>query len=118
MIIALANEFLAWGAPPPGMSPNPQGENVKMLGFMALMAVAFYFVLIRPQKLRSKQLEQTIKALKAGDKIVTNSGIVVIVVSVKNKPLSIRSADTKLKILKSAVTKITERSGDPSPANP
>jgi|ERR1043166_7199185 len=116
MTNTFANVLFAWGAPAPGTAPNPQGEFVKTMGFMAIMAFAFYFVIIRPQRLKSKELQKTIQALKAGDKIVTSSGIVGIVVSVKDKTLSIRSADTKLEILKSAVTEITERAGEPSPA--
>src|SRR6266852_4143141 len=115
MMINLASMFLAMGAPAPGTTANPQGELVKMLGTFALMGVVFYVILIRPQRTRAKQLEKTIQSLKAGDKIVTTSGIVAIVVSVKDKTVAIRSADTKLEILKSAVTEITERSADPSP---
>lgn len=54
------------------------------------------------------------KALRAGDKIVTSSGIVGVVLSLKDKTLSIRSNDTKLEILKSAVAEVTERGGDSS----
>lgn len=118
MTTDLAVTFLAMGAPPPGTAPNPQGELIKMLGTFALMAVVFYVVLIRPQRTRAKQLEKTVQALKAGDKIVTNSGIVGIVVGVKDKTISIRSADTKLEILKTAVAEITERSGETAPATP
>jgi preprotein translocase subunit YajC len=50
------------------------------------------------------------KNIKPGDKILTSGGIVGVVVGVKEKSLSIRSADAKLEILKSAVTDITERS--------
>jgi preprotein translocase subunit YajC len=117
MTISLYSALLAMGAPPPGTA-NPQGEMIKTLGMFALMGVMFYVILIRPQRMRAKQLEKTVQSLKAGDKIVTNSGIVGIIVTVKDKTLSIRSADAKLEILKSAVTEITERSGEPSPANP
>src|SRR2546423_5383998 len=113
MIFSLSNSLFAMG-PPPGTAPNPKGEVAKMLGTFVLMAVVFYVIMIRPQRTRAKQLEKTVQALKAGDKVITSSGIVGIVVSVKEKTLSIRSADTKLEILKSAVTEITERSGEPS----
>ena len=115
MMINVANALMAMAqAPPPGV--NPKGELVKMVGYMAILGVVFYVIVIRPQRLRTKQLEKTISSLKAGDKVVTSSGIVGIVVGVKDKTLSIRSADTKLEILKSAVTEITERSGEPAPS--
>ena len=74
--------------------------------------------LFRPQQRKAKEHDSLMKTLRSGDKIVTSSGIVGIVVSVKDKTVAIRSADTKLEILKSAVTEITERSGEPSPSNP
>jgi preprotein translocase YajC subunit len=54
------------------------------------------------------------KSIRAGDRIVTSSGIVAVVVTVKEKTLSIRSADAKFEITKSAVAEITERSGESS----
>ena len=55
-----------------------------------------------------------LKALRAGDKIVTTSGIIGVVLSIKDRSVSLRSADTKLEILKSAVAEVTERSGESS----
>ena len=96
----------------PGTAPNPQGEIVKMVGMVAIMGFMFYFALIRPQRTRAKQLETLLKSLKKGDKILTSSGIIGEVVGVKDKSVSIRSADTKLEILKSSVSEVTERSAE------
>ena len=79
---------------------------------LVLLVVVFYFVLIRPQQKKAKDHANLLKAIRAGDKIVTSSGIVAVVVTVKDKTLSIRSADAKLEITKSAVAEITERSGE------
>ena len=67
---------------------------------------------IRPQQKRTKELNKLLASLKPGDKIVTGSGIIGTVVSVKDKSISLRSADTKLEILKSSVADVTERSSD------
>jgi preprotein translocase subunit YajC len=89
--------------------------QVALLGFMG---VAFYFLLIRPQRLRAKQQDSLLKGLKSNDRVVTSSGIVGIVISVKDKSVTLRSADSKLEVLKSAVTEITEKSGSAeSPSN-
>jgi preprotein translocase subunit YajC len=85
---------------------------LRMLGPLVLMGVIFYFLLIRPQRVRAKQQADLLKAIKPGDKVLTSSGIVAVVVNVKEKSLTIRSADTKLEILKSAVAEITEHSGE------
>ncbi len=100
--------------PPPGTQPNQQGEMFKMLGMFAIMGAIFYFLLIRPQRQRQKALDALLKNIKAGDKILTSGGIIGVVIAVKDKSVSIRSADTKLEILKTAVSEVTERAGDSS----
>jgi preprotein translocase subunit YajC len=77
-----------------------------------LMIVVFYFILIRPQQKKAKEHQELLKQVKGGDKILTSSGIVGTVVTVKERTVSIRSADTKLEILKSAISEVTERSGE------
>ena len=78
---------------------------------LVLLMVVFYFALIRPQQEKSKEHAQLMKNIHSGDKILTSSGILGSVITVKEKTLTIRSADTKLEIAKSAVAEITERSG-------
>jgi preprotein translocase subunit YajC len=45
---------------------------------------------------------------------VTSGGVIAVVITVKEKSLSVRSADAKFEITKSAVAEITERSGETS----
>jgi preprotein translocase subunit YajC len=71
-----------------------------------LMIVIFYFVLIRPQQKRAKQQAALLKALKSGDRVATASGIIGVVVSVKDNTVSLRSADTKLEVTKVSITEI------------
>jgi preprotein translocase subunit YajC len=71
---------------------------------------------MRPQQKRAKEHAALLKAVKAGDKIVSTSGILGVVLSVKEKTVTIRSADTKLEITKAAIAEITERGTDKSEA--
>jgi preprotein translocase subunit YajC len=103
--------LLALGAPPPGTQSNPQGEMIKLVGMVAIMGLMMYLIVIRPQRTRQKQLNALMSNLKAGDKILTGSGIVGVVVGVKEKTVSIRSADSKLEVLKSTISEITEKAG-------
>jgi preprotein translocase subunit YajC len=89
---------------------------VKLVGMLALMGVMFYFVAMRPQQKRAKEQEALLKAVKAGDKISTASGILGVVLSVKEKTVTIRSADAKLEITKAAIAEITERGAEKSDA--
>ena len=94
---------------PDGLQPAPMWTNMVPL---LLMVVVFYFILIRPQQKKAKDHATLLKTLRSGDKIVTSGGVVGVVVTVKEKTVSIRSADTKMEVLKSAISEITERSGE------
>ena len=94
------------------MAPNPTGEMVKMVGMIALFGVMMYLLMIRPQQKKSKEHDRLMKGLRPGDKVVTTSGILGVVLSIKDKTVSLRSADTKLEVLKSAIADVTERSGE------
>ena len=101
-------------AAPPPMQQDPVAGMIKSLGLMGIFVLGMWILLIAPQRKKAKELEATLKSLKSGDKVVTNSGILGVVLSIKDKTLSIRSADTKLEILKSSVLEVIERSGEPS----
>jgi len=100
----------------PGTQPDPRGQTLYTVGMLVIMVVMFYFVLIRPQSKKAKDHAEMLKTVKPGDKIVTSGGVVGVVVTVKEKTLSIRSADSKFEITKAAITEITERTGASSEA--
>lgn len=79
---------------------------------LILLFVVFYFILIRPQQKKAKLQAEMLKGIKAGDKVMTNSGIIGQVITVKDKSVTLRSADSKLEVSKAAVTDILERSGE------
>ena len=94
------------------LARNQTGDQIKAFGTMAIIMVILWMVMIQPQRKKAKELETTLKSLKPGDKIVTSSGIVGVVLSIKDKTMTIRSAETKLEVLKSTVADITDRTGD------
>lgn len=112
MIFSLANGFLVLGQA--STPSDPTRQFLQTIGPLVLMLVIFYLIFLRPQQKKARDHATLMKTIRSGDKITTTSGIIGIVVSVKEKSVSIRSADTKLEILKSAVAEITERSGDAS----
>ncbi len=60
-------------------------QSVGALGglpFLILMFVLMYFLLIRPQQKRAKEHKALLTALKKGDEVVTNGGVVGVVKSV------------------------------------
>ena len=92
--------FLAQASTPPQGGPL----SSPLIPFAA-MAVIFYFLLIRPQQKKQKELQTLVSSLKTGDKVVTNGGIHGIVANVKDgATLSLKIADNvKIEVDKSAI---------------
>lgn len=106
--------ILGQGSPASPQGPQNIYQQLTPLVLMSVVFVAMYFLMIRPQRQRQKQVEAMLKTLKPGDKVLTSSGILAVVITVKEKSVTIRSADTKIEVLKSAITDITEKAGDNS----
>ena len=124
MHLNLWNAFLADAtATPPAAAPagapgaQPQSSALGFVVPMILIFVIMYFMMIRPQSQQRKRLAQLLATLKSGDKVVTTSGIVGVVVTVKDKTISLRSADAKMELTKSSVVEILERGGDEKSAS-
>lgn len=79
---------------------------------LLVMIFVFYFILIRPQAKQAKQQEQMRGGLQKGDKVVTTGGVVGVVLAVKESTITLRSDDTKLEVLKSAVSSVTNKAGE------
>jgi len=79
------------------------GPIIQILPFLLIFAV-FYFLIIMPLRKRQQQLQATIAALKAGDKIITTGGIIAKIAEVRDTSLLIRTADKSiLEISRAAV---------------
>jgi preprotein translocase subunit YajC len=123
MHLNLLNAFLAQATAAPAAAPagtsgaQPQSSALGFVVPMILIFVIMYFMMIRPQSQQRKRLAQLLATLKSGDKVVTTSGIVGVVVTVKDKTVSLRSADAKMEMTKSSVVEILERGGDEKSAS-
>ncbi|QHI70918.1 preprotein translocase subunit YajC [Tichowtungia aerotolerans] len=88
-----------------------------LLQFMPLvfMVAIFYFIMIRPQQRREKERKAMIAAVKSGERVLLSSGIIGEVCTVKEKTLIVRIAEnTKVEVLKSAVSQIIEKGETPN----
>jgi preprotein translocase subunit YajC len=88
------------------------GFDPTILIFMALMFVMMYFLTIRPQRQRQKQLQTQIAALKTGDKIITTGGMHGLITNIKETSVMLKIADNvKIEIDKPAVATIVPKAG-------
>ncbi len=65
---------------------------------MLIVVAIMYFMMIRPQRKKEKQLADMRNALEVGDKITTIGGIVGLVVSVKEDTVLIETGSDRTKI--------------------
>lgn len=75
-----------------------------------LIIVVFYFLLIRPQQKRQKEASQMRDALKRGDRVVTQGGILGTIKKVSGEELVIELSDgVQVQLLKEFVMSKTDR---------
>jgi preprotein translocase subunit YajC len=85
------------------------GESNPMFffGYIALMFGVFYFLILRPNAKRQKKHKQMLGAVQKGDKIVTNGGLIVTVLNVKEDKIVCTIADgIKVEIARNAVSSV------------
>ena len=85
----------------------PQGDASPFASLfpMVLILVLFFFMIIRPQQKQRKAEEKTRNELAKGDRVVTSSGVIARVSSVK--PIEVvldLDGSARMTVLKSAIT--------------
>lgn len=90
--------------------PNPPASDAAMLlwnlGFIAVMVVLFYLLLIRPQQLRYREHTAMLGQLKKGDKVVLQSGMIGMIDAIANDNAEMTIefvAGHKAQVLRSAI---------------
>lgn len=83
---------------------SPQEGGILQLALMVGLFVMFYFIAIRPQRKRQKELAELVSNLAKGDEVVTNSGILGKIAKLDDNYLVLQVADNvELKFQKAAV---------------
>ena len=71
---------------------------------LILIMVIFYFLMILPAQRRQKKVTEMLKALKTGDKVITNGGIYGTIVGLEDEAVQLRVAEqVKMKVARSAI---------------
>ena len=81
-----------------------QAGGITLFLPLILIMVIFYFLMIMPAQRRQKKVNEMLKNLKSGDKIITNSGIWGTIVGLEDDAVQLRIAEqVKIKISRSAI---------------
>ncbi len=100
--------ILAMATPPPGSQPQAGSFLIQMVP-IALVFVVFYFLLIRPTRLRQQAHAKLLEALKPGDKVVCAGGIHATVVGVAEATVQVRIADqVRVDVEKASITTVKQ----------
>ncbi|MBS0562749.1 MAG: preprotein translocase subunit YajC [Proteobacteria bacterium] len=103
------------------------GSATQFMPLILIFAV-FYFLLIRPQQQRQKEMKRMLAALKRGDRVVTGGGIIGVVQKVgmtsgkDGKPVESNEIDveiapnTRVTVLRETIASVITQS-DAKPAN-
>lgn len=91
---------------PSGAAPSPFSMLLPLVGMLAI----FYFLLIRPQQKRQKEMQKMISALKKGDRVVTASGLFGSIAGLRDDVVVVEIADgVKVEMMRNAVTGVVAR---------
>ena len=95
-----------------GGGQGGEGFGIAQFGFIALLFVMMYLLLIRPQKKRQKDHDALISSLKKGDKVVTSGGMFGTIFAIDeehNKVVLKIGENVKLEFLKSSIAARIEK---------
>jgi preprotein translocase subunit YajC len=102
-----------------GAAANSGGPMDALVQFAPLLLIMVfgYFMLIRPQQKRAKDQRAMIDAVKRGDTVVLNSGVIGKVSRVEDAEVQVEiAAGVNVKVVKSMISDVRTR-GEPAPAN-
>ena len=77
---------------------------------LVLIFVIMYFLMIRPQQKRMKEHRAMVEALKKGDEVVTQGGLVGKITAVRDSELEVEIAPgVKVRVIRSTITGLVNR---------
>jgi preprotein translocase subunit YajC len=88
---------------PPAQTSTGMGMSSTILMVVAMLAI-MYFLMIRPQQKKQKEIQQARNAMKNGDKVITAGGIHGRIKEIAETSLLIEVADgIRIRVEKSSV---------------
>ena len=91
------------------------GQNASTFLMIALMVVAFYFLILRPQKKRQQAIQKTMAELTPGTRVLLGSGLFGTIVSLGDRQAVLEvSPGVELTVLKQAINRVVTEADEDS----
>jgi preprotein translocase subunit YajC len=92
------------------------GGTMGLILPLLIMVPVFYFLILRPQQQRAKQTKQMLEALRRGDRVVTNGGIIGTVAKVvSDTEVAVDIAENvRVRVVRSMISQVLAK---PEPAS-
>ncbi len=86
-------------------------DMLPMLLMLGVVMLVMYFITIRPQRKREKELREQVDKMVVGDKIVTIGGVVGTIANIRDEEVTITTsvANTMITFRKTAISTVTKR---------
>ncbi len=86
---------------------------------MVVIFAIFYFLMIRPQQKKQKELKALLDNLAYGDLVITTGGIHGKITGLADAVVTLEIADkVRIKISRSAIGAVLQKTGSPAPTTP
>ena len=96
----------AYAQTAPAAQAGPE-SSLMSIGFMVLIFIVFYFLLIRPQVKRQKEHKTMVDALNKGDEVVTAGGMLAKINKIEDAYLTVEIASgVEIRVQRSSVIQV------------
>lgn len=94
-----------------------QADPKQLLGFLPIVAMfgIMYFLVLLPAQRQRKQLKEMLEALKNGDEVVTNGGIIGTIFAINNEDqtlvIRVKPDGVKLRFARQSIASVLKPEG-------
>ena len=104
---------VAWAqAAAPAAGPSPADQMIHMVAVLAITIGIFYFLILRPQSRKQREMQQMLDSIRKGDRVLTSGGLFGTVIGngKKDDVVVLKVADdVKMEFSKQAIVQVVER---------
>ena len=76
-------------------APSGGGSMMVMLVYLLVLGVAFYFLLIRPQKKEQNRMKALIDSMEIGDSVLTTAGFYGVIIDITDEIVIVEFGSNK-----------------------